>query len=60
MAIFDARLNPACLRPSRVPSGAGYQVLADTTWPVRKPATDAADGTRVPSGLRAMKGESTA
>lgn len=30
-AIFERRLMPACLSPSRVPRGAGYQVAADTT-----------------------------
>ena len=54
-AIFVARLMPACFNPSRAPRGAGYHVLADTTWPVTKPARDAADRTRVPSRVRAMK-----
>ena len=30
---------PACVRPSRVPSGAGYHVAAGTTWVVAAVAT---------------------
>ena len=58
--IFETRFKALCLSPSRVPNGAGYHVLAEITLPARNPASDAADGTRVPSRLRAMNGELTA